>query len=85
MAFPANSRRGFGLVLGNALAAGVTLTEYELRVGISMIGWVQWIVLAGCTLGFIFGAVAEKKTDLLINGAVAIVAMLRLILGQGII
>ncbi len=52
---------------------------------IPLLGWVQWIVLAGCTLGFIFGAFAEKKTGLLINGAVAIVAMLRLILGQGII
>ena len=52
---------------------------------IPLLGWLQWIVLAGCTLGIIFGAFAEKKTGLIVNGAVAVVAMLRLILGHGIL
>ena len=49
------------------------------------LGWVQWFVLAGCTLGIIFGAFGQKKTGLIINAAVALVAALRLIIGHGFI
>ena len=52
---------------------------------IPFLGWVQWFVLAGCTLGIIFGAFGPKKTGLIINGSVAVVAALRLIIGHGFI
>ena len=52
---------------------------------IPLLGWLQWLVLAGCTLGIIFGAFGPKKTGLIINGMVAVVAALRLIIGHGFI
>lgn len=52
---------------------------------IPFLGWVQWIVLAGCTLGIIFGAFGPKKTGLIINGMVAVVAALRLLIGGGFV
>jgi len=48
-----------------------------------LLGWLQWIVLAGCVLGIIFGAFCQKKIGLMINIAVALVAALRLFLGGG--
>lgn len=51
---------------------------------IPFLGWIQWAVLAGCTLGIIFGVFGEKKAGLIINGAVAVVAALRLLLGGGV-
>jgi hypothetical protein len=50
---------------------------------IPLLGWVQWIVLAGCVLGITFGAFCQKKIGLVINIAVALVAALRLFLGGG--
>jgi hypothetical protein len=52
---------------------------------IPFLGWVQWLVLAGCTLGIIFGAFGPKKTGLIINGMVAVVAALRLLIGGGFV
>jgi hypothetical protein len=51
---------------------------------IPLLGWVQWLVLAGCVLGIIFGAFCQRKIGLVINVAVAIVAILRLHLGGGL-
>lgn len=50
-----------------------------------LLGWAQWLVLAGCVLGIIFGAFCERKIGLTINVAVGIVAVLRLFLGGGFI
>ncbi len=50
---------------------------------IPLLGWMQWLVLAGCVLGIIFGAFCQKKIGLTINIAVMVVAALRLFLGGG--
>ncbi|MDB6137035.1 MAG: hypothetical protein JWO94_107 [Verrucomicrobiaceae bacterium] len=47
-------------------------------------GWVQWLVLAGCVLGVIFGSFCRRKIGLTINIAVGVVAVLRLFLGGGL-
>jgi hypothetical protein len=52
---------------------------------IPLLGWLNWLVLAGCVFGIIFGAFGEKKTGLTINAAVAAVGMLRLLLGGGVL
>ncbi|MBL9114544.1 MAG: hypothetical protein JNJ83_06015 [Verrucomicrobiaceae bacterium] len=52
---------------------------------VPLLGWLQWAVLAGCVLGIIFGSFCEKKIGLTINIAVAIVAILRLFLGGGVV
>ncbi|NNC89776.1 MAG: hypothetical protein HKN82_15070 [Akkermansiaceae bacterium] len=52
---------------------------------VPLLGWLNWLVLAGCVFGIIFGAVSEKKSGLTINAAVAAVGMLRLLLGGGIL
>lgn len=51
---------------------------------IPLLGWVQWLVLAGCVLGIIFGSFPKRKIGLTINVAVGIVAALRLFLGGGV-
>ena len=48
-----------------------------------LLGWLEWIALAGCVLGVIFGVFCTKKIGLVINIAVALVAALRLLLGGG--
>lgn len=50
---------------------------------IPFLGWMQWGVLVGCVVGFIFGSFCEKKIGRNINIAVAVVALLRLLLGGG--
>lgn len=52
---------------------------------IPLLGWMQWLVLAGCVLGIIFGSFCQKKIGLTINIAVMVVAALRLFLGGGVI
>lgn len=52
---------------------------------IPLLGWMQWLVLAGCVLGIIFGSFPRKKIGLTINIAVMVVAALRLFLGGGVI
>lgn len=47
-------------------------------------GWIQWPVLALCTLGVIFGVFAKRKIGLTINLVVGAVAALRAIIGGGI-
>lgn len=51
---------------------------------VPLLGWLQWLVVVLCVLGIIFGAVSKKKTGLFINGAVLVVAILRLFLGGGV-
>ena len=52
---------------------------------IPLLGWTLWATLAGCVLGIIFGSFPERKIGLIINVAVAIVAILRLFLGGGVV
>lgn len=52
---------------------------------IPLFGWTLWATLAGCVVGIIFGAFPERKIGLVINVAVAVVSILRLILGGGIL
>jgi len=52
---------------------------------IPLLGWTLWATLAGCIVGIIFGAFPKRKIGLIINVAVAAVAILRLFLGGGII
>jgi hypothetical protein len=50
-----------------------------------LLGWTLWFTLVMCVLGIFFGAFPERKIGLVINVAVGIVAILRLILGGGIL
>jgi hypothetical protein len=52
---------------------------------VPLLGWTLWATLAGCVVGVIFGAFPERKIGLTINAMVAIVSILRLILGGGIL
>ena len=52
---------------------------------IPFLGWMQWAVLAGCVLGVIFGAFCERKIGLTINIAVGVAAIVRLMLGGGLL
>lgn len=52
---------------------------------IPLLGWTLWATLAGCVLGIIFGVFPERKIGLIINIAVAIVAVVRLLLGGGVV
>ena len=66
-----------GVVAGVLMAVGL----------VPLLGWVNWLVLALCVLGIIFGAISTKETrsGLIINGSIAAVGMLRLLLGGGVI
>jgi len=48
------------------------------------LGWILWAVLLGCILGIIFGAFCQRKIGLVINIAVGIAAIVRLVLGGGV-
>ncbi len=51
---------------------------------VPVLGWLNWLVLAICVAGVIFGALSrEKRAGLIINVAVGLVAMLRLFIGGG--
>ena len=52
---------------------------------IPLLGWTLWATLAGCVVGIIFGSFPERKIGLIINVAVAIVAIWRLFLGGGVV
>ncbi len=52
---------------------------------IPLLGWTLWATLGGCVVGIIFGAFPERKIGLIINVAVAVVAILRLFLGGGVV
>jgi hypothetical protein len=52
---------------------------------VPLLGSIQWVVLVLVVLGIIFGAFPQKKTGLIINIAVGVVAILRLFLGGGLL
>jgi hypothetical protein len=52
---------------------------------IPLLGWTLWFTLALCVLGILLGAFPERKIGLVINVAVAMVAVFRLFLGGGVI
>lgn len=52
---------------------------------IPLLGLLQWLVVAGCVLGIIFGAISSKKSGLYINVAILVVAIVRLLMGGGVI
>ena len=57
-----------------------------LFVGIlPLLGWSLWFTLGLCVLGIVLGAFPDRKIGLTINIAVGWVALLRLILGGGVI
>ncbi len=66
-----------GVLAGVLMAVGL----------VPLLGWLNWIVLALCVIGIIFGALSSKegRSGLIINGSVAAVGMLRLMLGGGVI
>ena len=52
---------------------------------IPLLGWTLWATLLGSVVGIIFGSFPKRKIGLIINIAVAVVAILRLFLGGGVI
>jgi hypothetical protein len=57
-----------------------------MSVGIiPFLGWLQWLVVGGSVLGVIFGALSREKSGLYINLVVLAVAIVRLLMGGGII
>lgn len=52
---------------------------------IPFFGWTLWGTLLGSVVGIIFGSFPKRKIGLIINIAVAVVAILRLMLGGGVI
>lgn len=63
----------------------VGLVAAVLMVVGLIIGIIQWPVLVLCVIGVIFGAFPERKTGLTINLVVGAVAVLRLVLGGGLL
>lgn len=51
---------------------------------IPFLGLLQWLVLVLCVFGIIFGSFPKRKVGLIINVAVAIVAIVRLTAGGGV-
>ncbi|MBE2282809.1 MAG: hypothetical protein IAE77_05045 [Prosthecobacter sp.] len=51
---------------------------------IPLLGAIQWPVLVFCVVGIIFGVFPERKIGLTINIAVGIVALVRLMMGGGV-
>lgn len=52
---------------------------------IPLLGVFNWLVLVFCVAGVIFGVFPERKIGLTINIAVGVVALVRLILGSGVV
>ncbi len=52
---------------------------------IPFLGALNWLVLVLCVVGIIFGVFPERKIGLTINMAVGVVALVRLILGSGVV
>ncbi len=52
---------------------------------IPLLGALNWPVLVFCVVGIIFGVFPERKIGLTINIAVGVVALVRLILGSGVV
>ncbi len=52
---------------------------------IPLLGALNWLVVVLCVIGIIFGVFPERKIGLTINIAVGVVALVRLILGSGVV
>ncbi len=53
---------------------------------IPLLGWIQWITMAAAIVGILFGALArDNKAGLYINVSVLVVAIIRTMMGGGII
>jgi hypothetical protein len=68
-----------------SIALGLLAALVMLFGLVPFLGWAQWFALAACVVGIIFGSFCEKKTGLIINVAVGLVAALRLLLGGGLL
>ena len=47
--------------------------------------WIQWLTMAAAVIGIIFGALSKEKSGLYINVSVLVVAIIRTMMGGGII
>ncbi|MEZ5385182.1 MAG: hypothetical protein R3F13_06680 [Prosthecobacter sp.] len=52
---------------------------------IPLLGALNWLVLVFCLAGIIFGVFPERKIGLTINIAVGVIALVRLIMGSGVV
>ena len=52
---------------------------------IPLLGALNWLVLVFCLVGIIFGVFPERKIGLTINIAVGVVALVRLVMGGGVL
>lgn len=52
---------------------------------IPFLGWIQWLTMAAAVIGIIFGALSKEKAGLYINVSVLVVAIIRTMMGGGII
>ncbi len=68
-----------------SIVIGLVCAVFMIFGIIPLLGWTLWATLAGCVLGIIFGVFPERKIGLIINIAVAIVAVVRLLLGGGVV
>jgi len=64
---------------------GLVCAVFMIFGMVPLLGWTLWVTLTGCVIGIIFGVFPKRKIGLTINGAVAVVAILRLFLGGGVI
>jgi hypothetical protein len=52
---------------------------------VPLIGWLNWVALPMCVLGLVFGIFARNKTGMQLNLVVFVLAIFRLIMGDGLI
>jgi hypothetical protein len=52
---------------------------------IPVLGWLEWISLALCMVGTIFGIFGDRKSGMNLNLVVGVVAIFRLVMGGGIL
>ena len=72
----------------NVISVIIGITGFVLMfLGlIPLLGWVQWITMPIAVVGIIFGALAKNaKAGLYINVAVLVVAIIRTMMGGGIL
>ncbi|MBX7056662.1 MAG: hypothetical protein K1X75_01260 [Leptospirales bacterium] len=50
---------------------------------IPLLGWMNWFPLVIAVIGMLLGGFSDKKSGLILNGVVAILPVLRLIVGGG--
>jgi hypothetical protein len=67
-----------------SILIGVVCAVFLIPGIVPFFGWILWGVLVGCVVGIIFGAFCQRKIGLVINIAVGIVAIVRLLLGGGV-